>query len=72
MHAVEETHRKYPDHNVVVTGHSLGGAIASMAAGYLRERGHIVDLVSPYQSTTFEEIRNTDTNIGHIRRTTNR
>lgn len=55
LHAVEETHGKYPDHNVVVTGHSLGGAIASMAVGYLRDHGHIVDLVSPFYPITFEE-----------------
>lgn len=44
--AVDDTHSKHPDHKVVVTGHSLGGAIASMAVGYLRDQGHTVDLVS--------------------------
>lgn len=48
LHAVESTHAKYPDHNVVVTGHSLGGAIASIAVGFLRQQGHIVDLVRSF------------------------
>ncbi|KAE9971686.1 hypothetical protein EG328_005460 [Venturia inaequalis] len=46
LRTVEETHGKYPDHNVVVTGHSLGGGIASIAVGFLREKGHIVDLAT--------------------------
>lgn len=33
-----------PSHKVVVTGHSLGGAIATLATVYLRKAGHAADL----------------------------
>lgn len=33
-----------PTYQVVVTGHSLGGAVATLAAAYLREDGHAADL----------------------------
>ncbi|KAK4449189.1 Alpha/Beta hydrolase protein [Podospora aff. communis PSN243] len=34
----------YPKYQVVITGHSLGGAVATIAAGYLRKAGFKADL----------------------------
>lgn len=36
----------YPKYTLVITGHSLGGAVATMAAAELRSRGHKADLYS--------------------------
>ncbi|KAM7211157.1 Alpha/Beta hydrolase fold [Rhypophila decipiens] len=36
--------RQNPTYTVVATGHSLGGAVATLAAAYLREAGHPTDL----------------------------
>lgn len=33
-----------PDYRVVMTGHSLGGAMAAVSAAYLRSRGRVCDL----------------------------
>jgi Lipase (class 3)/Lipase 3 N-terminal region len=46
LKAVKETHEEYPGYKVVSTGHSLGGAIATLAVGKLRDQGHVVDLVN--------------------------
>jgi len=46
LDAVKRSHAEYPGFKVVVTGHSLGGAIATFAAAEVRDAGHIVDLVS--------------------------
>ncbi|KAH7396832.1 Alpha/Beta hydrolase protein [Phaeosphaeria sp. MPI-PUGE-AT-0046c] len=35
---------QHPDYKIVATGHSLGGALASIAAGVLRSQGNYVDL----------------------------
>ncbi|KAH9861188.1 hypothetical protein IAQ61_010925 [Plenodomus lingam] len=35
---------QFPSYRIVATGHSLGGALASLAAGSLRQRGFTVDL----------------------------
>jgi hypothetical protein len=35
---------QYPTFKLVATGHSLGGALASLAAGVLRSQGQTVDL----------------------------
>ncbi|EFZ04454.1 lipase (class 3) [Metarhizium robertsii] len=40
---LKEQREQHPGHQVVVTGHSLGGAVASIAAGYLRKSGIDVD-----------------------------
>lgn len=40
---LKEQRERHPGHQVVVTGHSLGGAVASIAAGYLRKSGINVD-----------------------------
>ncbi|KAI8935522.1 hypothetical protein NX059_008092 [Plenodomus lindquistii] len=42
--AVTQARAQYPDYKIVATGHSLGGALASLAAGELRNKGLTVDL----------------------------
>lgn len=37
---------QYPDYLIVSTGHSLGGAIAAIAAAEIRNAGYTVNLVS--------------------------
>jgi predicted lipase len=44
--ALQDLRKKYPDNKVITTGHSLGGAIATLAAAELRSSGILVDLVS--------------------------
>ncbi|KAF2465622.1 alpha/beta-hydrolase [Lindgomyces ingoldianus] len=44
MKVVATARQQYPDFKVVATGHSLGGAVASLAAGVLRSQGVNVDL----------------------------
>lgn len=43
---IKNTKIKNPSYKIVVTGHSLGAAIATYAAVELRNMGYIVDLVS--------------------------
>jgi hypothetical protein len=43
--AVAKAHKDNPQYKVVVAGHSLGGAVATIASALLRDSGHIVDLV---------------------------
>lgn len=35
----------YPEYRIISTGHSLGGAVAAIAAGELRQDGYEVDMV---------------------------
>lgn len=42
--AVNQARTQFPSYRIVATGHSLGGALASLAAGSLRQRGLTVDL----------------------------
>ncbi|KAF2830833.1 alpha/beta-hydrolase [Ophiobolus disseminans] len=42
--AINKARAQYPDYKVVATGHSLGGALASLATGVLRNQGVNVDL----------------------------
>lgn len=42
--AVTQARAQFPDYRIVATGHSLGGALASLAAGSLRKNGLTVDL----------------------------
>jgi predicted lipase len=42
--AVAKAQKQYPTFKVVATGHSLGGALASLAAAVLRSQGTTVDL----------------------------
>ena len=44
MAALQQTTATYPNYKIVVTGHSLGGAIATVAAAEIRESGLNVDL----------------------------
>jgi predicted lipase len=44
LSAIATAKAQYPDYKVVATGHSLGGALASLAAGVLRSQGTTVDL----------------------------
>jgi len=44
MAAITQARAEHPDYKIVATGHSLGGALASLAAGVLRSQGVTVDL----------------------------
>jgi pimeloyl-ACP methyl ester carboxylesterase len=44
LRVVKEQRGLYPDSSVVVTGHSLGGAVATLAATYLRKADITADL----------------------------
>jgi hypothetical protein len=46
--AVKTAHAAHPDYRIVSTGHSLGGAIATLAALDLRKQGFVVDMVSSW------------------------
>jgi putative lipase involved disintegration of autophagic bodies len=43
--AVSSAQASFPSFKVVVTGHSLGGALASLGAAVLRSKGVGADLV---------------------------
>ncbi|CAA9956754.1 CVT17 lipase disintegration autophagic bodies inside the vacuole [Pyrenophora teres f. maculata] len=42
--AISTAQKKYPNFKVVATGHSLGGALATLAAGVMRSQNTTVDL----------------------------
>ncbi|SPQ21833.1 ae368ab0-4aa7-4557-9d60-651608c7a28b [Thermothielavioides terrestris] len=42
--AVRDAKAAHPAYSVIVTGHSLGGAVATLAAAYLRRAGFAADL----------------------------
>jgi len=44
MKAVETAQAQFPDFRIVATGHSLGGAIATIATAAMRNKGQTVDL----------------------------
>lgn len=44
--ALKEAVARYPAYGIVATGHSLGGAIATLCAANLRNEGYNVALVS--------------------------
>lgn len=46
MAAIDAARAKYPSYRIVATGHSLGGALASIATAAMRSKGLTVDLYS--------------------------
>lgn len=44
MSTVKAAAAKYPGFKIVATGHSLGGAVATIGAGFLRKAGHAIDI----------------------------
>ena len=46
LDAVTKARADNPTYQVITTGHSLGGALATIAAGVLRDSGVATDLVS--------------------------
>jgi hypothetical protein len=63
--AIKRAQAQYPDYKVIATGHSLGGALAALAAGVLRSQGTSVDLYTYGQpkiglESIAEYISNTD------------
>ncbi|KAH7135425.1 Alpha/Beta hydrolase protein [Dendryphion nanum] len=44
LNAVTRARAQYPSYRIIATGHSLGGAIATLGAGVLRSQGISVDL----------------------------
>ncbi|KAL1796905.1 hypothetical protein ACET3X_005445 [Alternaria dauci] len=44
--AVKQTSAAFPSYKIIVTGHSLGGAVATLAAASIRNAGYIVALYS--------------------------
>jgi triacylglycerol lipase len=72
---LQEARNQYPNHTIVMTGHSLGGALATMYTVFLRARDVYVDLVTPFQGPNlyFQEHKLTRS-LGsvHVRRTVGR
>ncbi|KAF2273726.1 alpha/beta-hydrolase [Westerdykella ornata] len=46
MAAIKDARKRRPDYTLVTVGHSLGGAVASLAAAQLRNEGYNVDFFS--------------------------
>ncbi|KAL2119334.1 hypothetical protein VTJ04DRAFT_6294 [Mycothermus thermophilus] len=44
LNAVAQAKKANPTYKVIVTGYSLGAAVATLAAGYIRKAGHDADL----------------------------
>ncbi|KAI0169644.1 alpha/beta-hydrolase [Hypoxylon sp. FL1284] len=44
LDAVANASATYPDYKIIFTGHSLGGAVTTLAAGFARKRGFAADL----------------------------
>jgi predicted lipase len=45
VESLAKAYKTHPSYQVVVTGHSMGGAVAAIAATYLRNLGYNVNLV---------------------------
>lgn len=52
--AVSAAQKANPAYRVLVTGHSLGGGIAAIAAVELRNTGLVVDMVRPFPRRTLQ------------------
>jgi triacylglycerol lipase len=60
---IESALAAYPGYTVVFTGHSFGGAIATLGAAQLRNAGYAIELVSCFLSTNsqvFEQMSNSE------------
>lgn len=51
---IKDAVNQYPDYKLVFTGHSLGGALATIAATVLRNEGYTIDLVCSPEITEVE------------------
>jgi putative lipase involved disintegration of autophagic bodies len=59
--AVDGARATYPSYKIVATGHSLGGALATLAAAELRKAGYTIDLVCmAHQVTHFHSLTDID------------
>lgn len=71
---VQNAVNEHPDYRVVFTGHSLGGALATIAAAALRGNGYNIDVVCgkkpPRQTIMWKHARmaNTRSNSSHMAR----
>jgi thioesterase domain-containing protein len=52
--AIKDAHASYPSYRILSTGHSLGAAVATLAALDLRNSGLVVDLVRNRASKTIK------------------
>lgn len=43
---IHDATAEYPDYDLTVVGHSLGGAVATLAGAFLRYKNYTLDLVS--------------------------
>jgi len=64
--ALSQAKSNHPDYSIIFTGHSLGGAIATIAAADLRQQGYNVALVITYPNLS---LCTADSLIVHVRLT---